>query len=222
MILQKEREQVVQYGKLLVTQGLTTGTGGNLSSCNREKGLMALTPSGVDYFVMKPEDIVVLDIQTGRIVDGDLLPSSESDMHRIFYKYRTDIHALVHAHTNYATALACLNKPLPAIHYLVALAGGLDVRCAKYATYGTVALARNVFEAMQDRTAVLLANHGIMAGGADMQTAFNTAEEIEFCCALYYRARCMGHPVILPDDEMQRMVERFKSYGKKPEQHEEI
>lgn len=221
MIMKAEREEIVKHGKLLVTHGLTKGTGGNLSICNRDKGLMALTPSGIDYFEIKPEDVVILDIQTGRIVDGDMVPSSECDMHRIFYKYRTDINALVHAHSAYATTIACLNIPLPAVDYLVALAG-TDVRCAKYATYGTVELARNAFEAMKDRYAVLLANHGLIAGGADMKSAFNTAEEIEFCCGLYYRASCMGKPVILPEDEMLRMVERFKNYGKRPEEHEEI
>lgn len=221
MLMKNEREEIVRHGKLLITQGLTKGTGGNLSICNREEGLMALSLSGIDYFVMQPEDVVLLDIQTGKIVDGDRVPSSECDMHRIFYKYRTDINALVHAHSAYATTIACLNEPLPAVDYLVALAGP-DVRCAKYATYGTVELARNVFEAMKDRNAVLLANHGLMAGGADMKSAFNTAEEIEFCCGLYYRARCIGKPVILPEDEMLRMVERFKNYGKRPEEHEEI
>lgn len=221
MIMITEREEIVRYGKILITKGLTKGTGGNLSICNREKGLMALTPSGVNYFEIKPEDIVILDIQTGKVVEGDMVPSSECDMHRIFYKYRTDINALVHAHTDYATTIACLNESLPAIDYLVAMAGP-DVRCAKYATYGTVELARNAFEAMKDRYAVLLANHGLIAGGKDMQSALNTAEQIEYCCGLYYRARGIGNPVILPEDEMLRMIERFKNYGKRPEIHEEI
>ncbi|PKM49339.1 MAG: fuculose phosphate aldolase [Firmicutes bacterium HGW-Firmicutes-7] len=221
MIMKKEREEIVKYGRMLVTQGLTKGTGGNLSICNRKKGLMALTPSGVDYFIMKPEDVVLLDVQTGEVVEGDKVPSSECDMHRIFYKYRTDINALVHTHSDYATTIACLNEPLPAIDYLVALAGP-DVRCAKYATYGTVELAKNAFEGMKDRYAVLLANHGIIVGGVDIGTAFYITEEIEFCCGLYYRSRCIGNPVTLPEDEMLRMIERFKNYGKKPEEHEEI
>lgn len=221
MIMKKEREEIIKHAKLLVTQGLTKGTGGNLSICNREKGLMALTPSGLDYFIMKPEDVVVLDIQTGKVVEGDRVPSSECDMHRIFYKYRDDINALVHTHSDYATALACLNESLPAVDYLVALAGP-DVRCAKYATYGSVELARNAFEGMKDRNAVLLANHGIIVGAADLASAFYITEEIEFCCGLYYRARCIGNPVILPEDEMLRMIERFKDYGKRPEEHEEI
>lgn len=221
MLMLKEREEIIEYGKKLITTGLTTGTGGNLSICDREKGLMALTPSGIDYFLLKPEDIVILNVEDGKIVDGDKLPSSECDMHRIFYKYRTDINALVHAHTKYATTISCLNEPLPAIDYLVALAGP-DVRCAKYATYGTVELAKNAFEAMKDRNAVLLANHGIIAGSGDMASAFFILEQIEYCSGLYYRARSMGNPVILAEDEMLRMIERFKDYGKKPEEHEEI
>lgn len=221
MIMQNERQEIIEYGKLLIRKGLTKGTGGNLSICNREEGLMALTPSGVDYYDITPSDIVLLDIQTGEVADGNAVPSSECDMHRIFYKYRSDLNALVHTHSEYATSLSCLNEGLPAIDYLVAIAGP-DVRCAKYATYGTVELAKNAFEAMKDRNVVLLANHGIIAGGIDMKSAFNAAEQIEFCCGLYYRARCMGKPVILPEDEMARMIERFKNYGKRPEEHESI
>lgn len=222
MLMQREREELIKYARKLITNGLTKGTGGNLSICDREQGIMALTPSGLDYFEMVPEDIVILDIQTGKVIEGDRVPSSECDMHRIFYKYRTDINAIVHAHTAYATTIACLNEGLPAIDYLVALSGGTDVRCAKYATYGTVELAKNAFEAMKDRYAVLLANHGILAGSKDLASAFNITEEIEYCCGLYYRARSIGTPVILPEDEMQRMIERFQDYGKRVEQHEEI
>ena len=222
MLMQKEREEIVKFARQLITHGLTKGTGGNLSACDREQGIMALTPSGMDYFEMQPEDIVILDIQSGKVVEGDRVPSSECDMHRIFYKYRTDINAIVHAHTAYATTISCLNEGLPAIDYLVALSGGPDVRCAKYATYGTVELAKNAYEAMKDRYAVLLANHGLLTGGSDLASAFNTTEEIEYCCSLYYRARAIGTPVILPEDEMLRMVERFKNYGKRVEQHEEI
>ena len=149
------------------------------------------------------------------------MPSSERDMHRIFYKYRTDLDAIVHTHTTFAATISCLNQPLPAVHYLVAFAGE-DVRCAEYATYGTVQLAKNAFEAMKDRKAVLLANHGLLAGGANLAEAYGVTEQIEFCCELYYRAKSIGEPVILPSDEMVRMIERFKDYGKKMEEHQEI
>lgn len=221
MLLQDIREELIYYGKKAVQNGLTKGTGGNLSVCDRESSIMAITPSGIDYFEIKPEQIVLIDVQTGKIVDGDALPSSERDMHRIFYKYRTDLDAIIHTHSIFAATLSCLRQPLPAVHYMSALAGG-DVRCAEYATYGTVALAKNAFKAMADRKAVLLANHGLLAGGTNLADAFNVIEEIEFCCEIYYRTKSIGDPVILPEDEMTRMVERFKAYGKKPEEHEEI
>ncbi len=139
MLMRKEREQIVHYGKKLVTSGLTKGTGGNLSIFNEEKGLIAISPSGIDYFEIEPQDVVVLNMD-GEQVDGDKNPSSEFEMHRIIYERRDDIHAVIHTHTIYATTLACLNWSLPPVHYMVALAG-LDVRCAKYATYGTKELA---------------------------------------------------------------------------------
>lgn len=211
MLMIKERTEIVEYGKRLVTSKLTKGTGGNLSIFNRDINLMAITPSGIDYFMIKPEDVVVLDLD-GNIVDGDKTPSSEVEMHRIFYSNREDIDAIIHTHTMYATTLACLNWPLPPVHYMVALAG-FDVRCAKYATYGTKELAQNAYEAMRDRYAVLLANHGLLAGAKDLANAFNITEEIEYCAELYYRTKAIGEPVILPIEEMTLMLEKFKTYG---------
>ena len=211
MLLREERESIVEYGKKLVTSNLTKGTGGNLSAFNREKGLFAISPSGIDYFKIKVEDVVVMDLE-GNKVDGDRVPSSEYEMHRIFYANREDIDALIHTHTMYATTLACLNWELPPVHYMVALAG-LNVRCAKYATYGTRELAENAFEAMKDRKAVLLANHGLLAGADTLANAFNITEEIEYCAELYYRAKSIGEPVILPEEEMVLMMEKFKTYG---------
>lgn len=211
MLMIEEREQVVEYGKKLVTSRLTKGTGGNLSIYNREKGLFCISPTGIDYFEIKSEDVVVLDLD-GNIVEGSKQPSSEVEMHRIFYANREDIDAIIHTHTMYATTLACLNWSLPPVHYMVALAG-LDVRCAKYATYGTKELAQNAFEAMTDRYAVLLANHGLLAGAEDLANAFNITEEIEYCAELYYRTKAIGEPVILPEEEMKLMLEKFKTYG---------
>lgn len=213
MLMQSEREQIVEYGKKLVTSGLTKGTGGNLSIFDREKGLIAISPSGIDYFQIKPEDVVVLNID-GEQVEGDKTPSSEFEMHRIFYKGRSDIDAMIHTHTMYATTIACLNWELPPVHYMIALAGK-NVRCAKYATYGTKELAENAYEAMKDRKAVLLANHGLLAGAKDLLNAFNITEEIEYCAEIYYRTKCIGQPVILPDEEMSLMMEKFKTYGQR-------
>ncbi|MBU5292943.1 L-fuculose-phosphate aldolase [Anaerosalibacter bizertensis] len=211
MLMKNEREQIVEYGKKLIDANLTKGTGGNLSIFNREKQLMAISPSGIDYFKIKAEDVVILDLEGNR-VDGDKSPSSEYEMHRIFYENRRDIDAIIHTHTMYATTIACLNWELPPVHYMVALAG-LNVRCAKYATYGTKELAENAFEAMKDRNAVLLANHGLLAGAKDLANAFNITEEIEYCAELYYRTKCIGEPVILSEEEMTLMLDKFKTYG---------
>lgn len=216
MLMRKEREEVVEYGKKLITSNLTKGTGGNLSVYNREKGLMCISPSGIDYFKIRPEDVVVLDLE-GNKVDGHKEPSSEYDMHRIFYSDRDDIDAIIHTHTMYATTLACLRWTLPPVHYMLALAG-LDVRCAEYATYGTKELAENAFHAMKDRYAVLLANHGLLVGAKDLANAFNTTEEVEYCAELYYRTKAIGDPVILPEEEMTLMLEKFKSYGQVKEE----
>lgn len=211
--MEMEREEIVEYGKKLISSGLTKGTGGNISIYNREKQLMAISPSGIDYYKIKPEDVVILDLK-GNIVDGDKTPSSEVEMHRVFYERRDDIDSIIHTHTMYATTLACLGWDLPPVHYMVAVAG-INVRCSKYATFGTKELAENAFEAMKDRKAVILANHGLLAGANDLLNAFNITEEIEYCAELYYRTKGIGKPIILDEDEMNKMLEKFKTYGQK-------
>ncbi len=213
MLLMEERELIVEYGKKLITSGLTKGTGGNISICKREQNLMAISPSGLDYFLTKPEDIVVVDLE-GNIVEGYRKPSSELEMHSILYRNRSDIDAVVHAHSTYSTTISCLNWELPAVHYLVAFAGK-NVRCTEYATFGTKQLAENAYKGMEDRYAVLLANHGLLAGAINLHQAFNIAEEIEFCAEIYYRTKCIGEPVILAEAEMELMLEKFKTYGQK-------
>ncbi len=211
MLLQRERGSVVEYGKMLVTRNLTKGTGGNISLYSREKKLMAISPSGMDYFKTQPEDVVVMDLD-GQIIDGERVPSSESDMHRIFYIERQDVNAVVHTHSTYAATLACLRKSLPPVHYLIGFAGR-DVRCTEYAAFGSPELARVAFEGMRDRYCVLLGNHGLLAAGPDIAYAFNTAEEIEFVCELYCRALSIGTPVILTDSEMDTVLKKFQTYG---------
>lgn len=213
MLLEREREQVVEYCKKLITAGLTKGTGGNISVLNRETGLYAISPSGMDYFSMTPKDVVVMNL-SGEVVDGEKRPSSEWGLHRIFYEKRKELNAIVHTHSVYCTVLATNREGLPASSYLVAFAGK-DVRCADYASFGTPELARTAYEGMKDRNAVLLANHGLVTGGSDILHAFQTAEQIEFCAEVYVKARSIGKPVILPEDEMERMMERFQDYGQK-------
>lgn len=212
MLMQKEREAIVEYGKKLITCGLTKGTGGNISIADREAGLMVISPSGLDYFETEPEDVTVLKISDGSIVDGKRKPSSEHAMHRIFYTHREDINAVVHTHSTYATTLATMGWGLPASNYMVALAGP-DVRCAPYRSFGTPELAEVALEYMQDRYCVLLANHGLLAGSRDIANAFNIAMLMEECCQTYYLATVAGRANILSPAEMDYMMERFKTYG---------
>lgn len=211
MLLEKERELVVEYGKKLAKSHLTSGTAGNISIYNRDAKLMAIKPSGMDYFETEPEDVVVMDLY-GNIVEGKRKPSSEVSMHTIIYKNRYDAGAVVHCHSIYASAISCLRQDLPPVHYMIGFAGE-NVRCAKYATYGTKELAVNCLEAMKDRNAALLANHGLIACGYDIKSAFNTIEAVEFCCEVYYRAKSIGEPVILSDDEMKVILKKFSKYG---------
>lgn len=211
MRLEKEREQVVRYCRKLISAGLTRGTGGNISIYNRREALMAISPSGMAYDEMTSGDVVVMDLN-GNVIEGQRKPSSEYALHQVFYAGRRDIGAIVHAHSTYSCVLATLREGLPAASYLVALAGP-DVRCAGYASFGTRELAREAFAAMQDRKAVFLANHGLLAAGESIGGAFQVAEEIEFCAKVYVKARSIGRPVILDDAEMSSMAERFKTYG---------
>lgn len=209
----KVKRELIKYGKKLVDTNLTKGTGGNLSLYDPETGHMAITPSGIDFYDIQPEDIVIMKLD-GTIVEGDKKPSSEWLMHAVQYEKRDDITAIIHAHTTYATVIALLRETLPPAHYMIAVAGP-DVRCAEYATFGTRELAENAYEAMIDRYAVLLANHGILAGSYSLANAFNIIEEIEYCSQIYYMARAIGNPVILDDAEMELMKEKFHNYGQK-------
>ena len=145
-----------------------------------------------------------------------LAPSSEWRIHRDIYQQRPDVGAVVHTHSTAATALSCLRRPIPAFHYMVAKAGGDDIRCARYATYGTAALSRNALAALAGgRRACLLANHGLLALGADLAAARALAEEVEALCAQYIQARAAGRPVILPAREMKRVRAKFATYGQR-------
>lgn len=213
MLMEKERLELIRFGKKLVETNLTKGTGGNLSVFDRKKGSIAITPSGIDFFEIRAEDIVILDLE-GKVLEGSRVVSSEWEMHLLTYLNRTDIDAIIHAHTMYATILGCLHQELPATHYMIAVAGP-TVRCAEYATYGTHELAVNAVKGMEDRRAVILANHGILAGANDLLNAFNVVEEIEYCSEIYCKAKSIGDPVILSDQEMQIISEKFKVYGQR-------
>lgn len=212
MKLQEEREAVVAYCQKMITSRLTTGTGGNISICNRARGEVAMTPTGVDYFEMKADDIVIINLD-GEIMEGTTKPSSEAEMHLALYKRRDDISAVVHTHSVFATTIACLRWELPPVHYLIGFSGK-KVPLAPYATYGTPELAQNVAKAIGNYNAVLLANHGLVAVGETLSRAFSTAEEIELVSEIYYRTKSIGEPVILSEEEMENVLRKFADYGK--------
>ena len=211
MILEKEREQVIEYSLKLLSEGLTNGTAGNVSIFNREKGLVAISPTGVSYSELTPEMISIVDLD-GKLIEG-LKPSSELEMHMILYRNREDVNAVIHTHPVYTTVLACLRQDLPAIDYMIAVTGATKVRCAEYASYGTKELAENAYKAMGSSLAVILANHGLTTAGKDIANAFNITVQVEYISNLYIKARNIGEPIILPDNEMNSMLERFKTYG---------
>lgn len=211
MLLQEEREQIVFYGRKLISSKLTTGSGGNLSIINRQENLIAIKPTGVDYLIMRPEDVVVLNPE-GEIVDGVLRPSSEVHFHLRLLNTRTDISAVVHTHQVYATTIACLNWELPAVHYLVGFSGN-KVPLAAYATYGTPELADNIIQSIGHYNACLMANHGIVTVGPNLSAAFNVAEELELVSQIYIQSMSIGKPAILSDQEMEVVTGKFQTYG---------
>ena len=214
MILKEEREQVVEYGKKLVELGLTVGTFGNLSVYNPKENLMAISPSGMDYFLTKPEDVLVLT-PDGEKVDGDAKPSSEYDMHRIFYQKRPGVNAVIHTHSTYATTLACLHWSIEPLHYLVAYSGA-DVPCIPYVQFGTYELAQAAYDAMgEDHFACLLGNHGLLAVGGNLSYTLDVAQQIEFVSQLYYNTRMAGGAVNLTPKDMEIVLGSFQNYRKK-------
>jgi L-fuculose-phosphate aldolase len=213
MLLENQRTAIVEFGKKMVKSGLTSGTGGNLSCMDRDDNIVAISPSGIDYDDMLPEDVVVLSM-TGEIIDGTLKPSSETGIHLGLYRKRPDVSAVIHTHSPYAVTMACLDMEIPAVHYLVGFSG-TKVPLAPYATFGTEELAENVSRAIGKFNAVLMANHGLVTVGADLLRAFCVAEEIEFVARIYYQAKTIGKPVILSDQEMEKVIKKFSDYGQR-------
>ncbi len=213
-IARKQRQLLLDYGRRLLTDGLTTGTGGNLSVALRPQNIIAVTPSGIDYDQLKTDNISLIDFD-GRHLDGEK-PSSEWHLHLALYQLRPEINAVVHTHSRFATTLALLNRPLPACHYLIGVAGCKEIRVAPYATFGTPELAEKTVTALgnSDRC-ILMANHGLIAIGNELDQAYNTALYIEEVAELYHRALTIGTPVILSDQEMEEALIRFQSYGRK-------
>ena len=190
--------------------GLNRGTAGNLSV--RDGTCFLITPSGVKPRDLAPEGIVAMSAQ-GEPLDAAQRPSSEWRFHRDIYAAREDAAAIVHVHSTHATALACQGRDLPPFHYMIAVAGGADVRCAPYATFGTQALSDAALAALAGRRACLLANHGVITLGDSVERAIDVAVEIEELARQYLLACATGEPVLLDDAEMARVLEKFKTYG---------
>lgn len=207
----KERTMLVNYGKKMLSEQLTTGTGGNLSIFIREAGVMLITPSGIPYEETKVEDIVLMTLD-GEVLEGERQPSSEYDMHRIFYEKTTDINSVVHTHSEFATVFACLQEEILPLHYIIGSIGE-KVRCCPYETFGTKELAQTAFEYIGEDKGLLLGNHGVIAVGEDLPAAFSVAKDIEFVARLYYRAKSIGQPVLLNEEQLTEVVEKFGTYG---------
>jgi L-fuculose-phosphate aldolase len=208
---EKLREAVIAACRALVQRGLTYGTSGNVS-VRRDERSFFVSPTGMPYDALEPDDIPLMDLD-GRWF-GRRRPSSEWRFHRDVFASRDEVAAIVHTHSPKATSLACTGRGIPAFHYMVAVAGGPDIRCAPYYTFGTQELSAAAIAALEGRKACLLANHGVIAVGADLPAAVALAGEVENLAAQYCTALALGKVRILDEIEMRRVVEKFRTYGK--------
>ncbi|MGO1120551.1 class II aldolase/adducin family protein [Rhodovibrionaceae bacterium A322] len=209
----EERQELIATVCRMNALGINQGTSGNASV--RVGAGFLITPSGLAYEDIAPEDVVEMQMD-GSFVSANGLrkPSSEWRFHLDVLAARPEFNALVHTHGKAVASLSCLRRDIPAFHYMVALAGGTSIRCADYATFGTQALSDKALVALEDRKACLLANHGQLAAGASLRQALSLAQEVETLADMYWRALQMGTPVILNDDEMAEVIEKFnKGYG---------
>jgi L-fuculose-phosphate aldolase len=208
------RREMVEICKRMNASGINQGTAGNLSV--RIGTGFLITPSSLPYDTMTPDDLVEMDF------DGTYVgrrPSSEWRFHRDILQNRPDINVVLHCHSIYATTLACHHKTIPSFHYMTGVAGGTTIRCAEYATFGTQALSDHALVALKDRLACLLGQHGQISLGKTLESALWLAIEIETLSRMYVQALTLGEPPILPDDEMQRVIEQMRkmSYGRAPD-----
>lgn len=206
------RKAVIAAARRMNETGLNQGTSGNISARHGDR--LLITPSGIPYEALKPEDLAsfTIDGEHGAWT-GPLKPSTEWRIHLDIIRARPEVGAVVHAHPTYCTTLAICRKEIPACHYMIAAAGGPTVRCAGYATYGTAELSRLALEALEGRTCCLLANHGMLATGADLERAMWLAVELETLARQYYLSLAIGGPVVLPEAEIAEVASRFKGYG---------
>jgi len=205
------RAAVIAACRELTRRGLTHGKSGNIS-LRRNARQFFLSPTGMAYDTLTPDDIPMMDFD-GRWF-GRRRPSSEWRFHRDILESRADVGAVVHTHSPKATALACTGRGIPAFHYMVAAAGGVDIRCASYHTFATEELSAAALAALEGRRACLLANHGVIACGVDLPAALALADEVENLAAQYGAALALGDVRILDEEEMRRVLDKFRSYGR--------
>ena len=204
------RQAVGETGVAMLEQGLTKATGGNVSGRVGDD-YVAVSPSGIPYEEIDPADVPLVDLDA-ELVDGELKPSAETPMHTAVYRERNDVGGIIHTHSPYASTFASLSEPIEASHYLIAYAGD-EVPVAPYETYGTEELGAVAAETLGDEyNACLLENHGVLTVGETIEGAFETALMVEYCARIHFQARAIGEPTILPDDEVDRLVDRFDSY----------
>ena len=207
------RESVIATARAMNAAGINRGKSGNVSARWRNAGFdgFLITPTGVPYPRLAPDQIVAMSLDGE--AQGSWLPSSEWRFHRDIYAARVDVDAIVHTHAPFATSLACLDRGIPPFHYMVAVAGGRDIRCAPYATFGTQELSDHAVTALTGRLACLLAHHGMIAAGTSLEKALALAVEVETLAEMYWRALQIGEPASLPDAEMDVVLEKFRTYG---------
>ena len=210
------RRAVIDTARAMNEAGVNVNKAGNVSvRCARGKQVgVLITPTALRYEKLQPTDLVFLRLADGA-PSGGREPSSEWRFHLDIHRARPEFAAIVHTHSPAATALACHGRGIPAFHYMVAAAGGNDIRCAPYATFGTQALSDHALAALEGRKACLLANHGMIAVGGSLAAALALAVEVETLAEMYWRALQVGEPVLLPDAEMDVVVEKFRSYGQR-------
>lgn len=205
------RQQLLNVSRRLVELGLNRVTSGNASV--REGDGMLVTPSALSVAEMTADSMVRMDLR-GNVVQGGK-PSSEWRFHSDILAARPEMGAVVHTHSTYATTLACLRKEVPAVHYMIAMAGGDSIPCAAYSVFGEQELSDHALAALQGRKACLLANHGMIALGVDLADALAVAEEVEFLCELYWRTLQAGEPHILTTQQMYDVKHKFVDYKKR-------
>jgi len=203
------RGQIIATALAMNAAAINRGKSGNVSARHRDGFL--ITPSGLAYEETQPADIVQVALDGN--VSSAREPSSEWRFHRDIYAARDDVNAIVHTHAPFSTTLACLDRGIPSFHYMVAVAGGKDIRCAPYATFGTQALSDHAVRALEGRKACLLAHHGMIALGASLQAALALAVEVESLAEMYWRALQIAEPTLLDDEEMSRVLQKFETYG---------